>query len=237
MVLNSKIMLFILPVFLFLGIGVSMLAGVWNSGDKEPTRYEENELNPYDPQSISGSYSFSLVSEFYEIPIEVLYDAFSISSTFDPLEFKAKNLGMIYEATELEIGTEALQAFVALFKDLPYELVDVVLPDQAVNLILEHNLLLTEDQKSYLATHTITVIALDPSLVTFTDEEESTTDFAVKGPTTIQEVLDAGLTKAEFESIVGTSVSFTNETVKDFCIEKGLSFSEIKIQLEDAINP
>ena len=237
MVLNSKVMLFILPVFIFLGIGVSMQAGVWNSGDKAPTRYEENELNPYDPQSISGSYSFSLVSEFYEIPIEVLYDAFSISSTFDPLEFKAKNLGMIYEPTEFEIGTEALQAFVALYQDLPYELVDVVLPDQAVSLILGHNLQLTEDQRTYLTTHTITVIPLDPSLVSFNEDEENTTDFAVKGPTTIQEVLDAGLSKAEFESIVGTSVSFTNETVKDFCIKNGLSFSEIKLQLEDAINP
>jgi hypothetical protein len=94
----------------------------------------------------------------------------------------------------------------------------------------------TDDQKTYLETHTISVIVLDPSLVTLTEDEESTTDFSVKGPTTIQEVLDAGLTKAEFEDIVGTSVAFTNETVKDFCISKGLSFSEIKIALENAVN-
>jgi hypothetical protein len=236
MVINSKVLSIVIPLVLVLGIGGSMMAGLWNSGDKVPSRYEENELNPYDPQSISGSYSFSSVSEFYEIPVEVLYDAFSISSTFDPSIFKAKNLGSIYEAGEFEIGTEALQAFVALYNDLSYELVDVYLPTSAVNLILQHNLLITDDQKAYLDTHTITVVVLDPSLVTLTEDDETTTEFSVKGPTTIQEVLDAGLTKAEFEAIVGTPVTFTNQTVKDFCIAKGLSFSEIKLALQEAIN-
>jgi len=236
MVLNSKVLSIIIPLILVLGIGGSMLAGVWNSGDKSPSRYEENELNPYDPQSISGSYSFSLVSEFYEIPIEVLYQAFSISDTFDPSTFKAKSLGTIYEAGEIEIGTEALQAFVALYNDLPYTLVDVYLPTEAVNLVLEHNLKLTNEEKTYLSTHSLTVVVLDPSKVTSSEEEENTKDFTVKGPTTIQEVLDAGLSKAAFEAIVKNSVTFTNETVKDFCIAKGLSFSEIKLALEAAVN-
>ena len=130
-----------------------------------------------------------------------------------------------------------MQAYVALYNNLPYSLVDVYLPEQAVSSILSHNTLLTEEQKTYLSTHSIHVIPLDPSKVTFTEAEETTaTAFAVKGPTTIQEVIDAGMTKAEFESIVKTGVSFTNQTVKDFCIEKGLSFSEIKVALEEAIN-
>lgn len=236
MVLNSKILLLIIPAVLFLGIGGSMVSGLWNSGDKTPSRYQDNELNPYDPQSISGSYSFADISEYFEISVDVLYEAFSISDSFDPIDFKAKNLGSIYEPTQSEIGTEAVQAFVALYNDLAYELVDVYLPEEAVKLILEHNESLSEDQKDYLKTHTINVIPLDPTKITLSEDEETSTDFAVKGPTTIQEVLDAGLTKAEFEAAVGTSVTFTNQTVKDFCIEKGLSFSEVKIALQDAVN-
>jgi len=236
MVLNSKTLMLIIPAVLFLGIGTSMVSGLWNSGDKIPSRYDDNELNPYDPQSISGSYSFAAISEYFNIPIDVLYEAFRISDTFDPADFKAKNLGSIYEPMETEIGTEAVQAFVALYNGLDYELVDVFLPNDAVRLIFEHNTSLTADQNAYISTHTITVIPLDPEDVTLSEDDEVSTDFAVKGPTTIQEVLDAGMTKAEFEAIVGTSVTFTNATVKDFCIEKGLSFSEIKIALQDAVN-
>jgi len=212
------------------------VAGYWNTGsDRQPTRYQDDELNPYDPQSISGSYSISEISTFFKIPTDVLYEAFSISDTFDPTVFKAKNLGSIYEPTEFEIGTEALQAFVALYNNLPYTLVDVYLPERAIASVLNHNVNLSEDQKAYLAAHSISVITLDPSKVTFS-EEETTSGFAVKGPTTIQEVIDAGLTKTEFESITGEKVSYTNQTVKDFCIEKGLSFSEIKVSLDNAIN-
>jgi len=213
-----------------------MVAGYWNTGsDRQPTRYQDDELNPYDPQSISGSYSISEISTFFKIPIDVLYEAFSISDTFNPTTFKAKNLGSIYEPTEFEIGTEALQAFVALYNGLPYSLVDVYLPTNAVTSILNHNLTQNADQKTYLSSHTVEVVPLDPSKVSFT-EEETTTEFAVKGPTTIQEVIDAGMTKTEFETIVKTKVSYTNQTVKDFCIEKGLSFSEIKVALEEALS-
>jgi hypothetical protein len=236
MVLNSKLLMLVIPAILITGIGATIITGIWNTGsNRQPTRYQDDTLNPYDPQSISGSYSISEISTFYNIPTDVLYEAFSISNTFDPKIFKAKNLGSIYEPTEIEIGTEALQAFVALYNNLPYTLVDVYLPEGAIALVLNHNINLSEDQKTYLSSHSIHVIPLDPSKVTFS-EEETTSGFAVKGPTTIQEVIDAGLTKTEFESITGEKVSYSNQTVKDFCIEKGLSFSEIKVALENAVH-
>ena len=236
MVLNSKLLMLIIPAVLITGIGASMMAGYWNTGsDRQPTRYQDDTLNPYDPQSISGSYSISEISTFFNIPTDVLYEAFNISNTFDPNIFKAKNLGSIYKPTEIEIGTEALQAFVALYNNLPYTLVDVYLPEGAIALVLNHNINLSDDQKTYLSTHSAHVIPLDVSKVTFS-EEVTTSEFAVKGFTTIQEVIDAGLTKKEFEMISGVKVSYTNQTVKDFCIEKGLSFSEIKVALENAVN-
>ena len=89
----------------FLGIGASMVSGLWNTGDKLPSRYANNEQSSYDPQSISGSYSFADVSEFFDIPTTILYEAFSIPEIFIPSDFKAKNLGSIYESMDIEIGT------------------------------------------------------------------------------------------------------------------------------------
>lgn len=236
MVLKTKILSILIPVILFSGIGLFILAGLWNTGNKTPTRFEDNQLNSYDPQSISGSYSFADVSEFYEIPIEVLYEAFNIPNTFDPIDFKAKNLGSIYETLDVEIGTESVQTFVALYNNSIYEYSDAFLPKKAIELILKHNNSLSDEQISYLDTHSVNVVLLDTNSITLNEEdEEESTVFSIKGPTTIQEVLDAGLTKVEFEAIVGTSVIFTNETVKDFCIKNGLSFSEVKINLDNAL--
>jgi len=236
MILKSKLLSILIPIILFSGIGLFILTNLWNTGDKIPTRFEDNQLNSYDPQSISGSYSFADVAKFYEIPIEVLYEAFSIPDTFDPIDFKAKNLGSIYEALDVEIGTESVQTFVALYNNTNYEYSDAYLPKAAIEIILEHNVSLSDEQKSYLNTHSVNVVLLDTNSITLNEEdEEESTVFSIKGPTTIQEVLDAGLTKVEFEAIVGTSVIFTNETVKDFCIKNGLSFSEVKINLDNAL--
>jgi hypothetical protein len=46
-----------------------------------------------------------------------------------------------------------------------------------------------------------------------------------------------GMTLEEFETLTGAKVGFTNQTVKDFCIEKGLSFGEIKVTLSNALSP
>jgi hypothetical protein len=236
MILKTKALSIIIPAVLIVGIGSSMALGIWNTeSSKQPSKINDSELNSFDPQSISGSYTFTEIADFYEVPIDVLYAAFSISNEFNPSEFQAKSLGSIYETLDIEIGTESVQAFVALYQNLPFILVDIYLPTDAVNLILNHNLALTVDQISYLETHTITVVALDPSEVVFS-EEESSTGFTVSGPTTIQEVIDAGLSKTAIETIVGYKIDFTNQTVKDFCIDKGLSFGEIKVLLADAVN-
>jgi hypothetical protein len=136
-----------------------------------------------------------------------------------------------------EIGTEALEAFVALYNNLSYELIDVYLPSEAIQLILVHNTSLSDEDKEYLSSHTLLVVALDPSLVVLIQTDEDTNiGFAIKGPTTIQEVLDAGVSQAQFEEITGSSIISPEDTVKDFCVAKGLDFSEIKLALESIIN-
>ncbi|TFG83272.1 MAG: hypothetical protein E4G74_01460 [Erysipelotrichales bacterium] len=145
---------------------------------------------------------------------------------------QSKNIEALYEPMDIEIGNESIQAFVALYANLPYALVDVYLPWEATQLILQHNDQLSSDQKTYLQSHTVQVALLDPTKVVFT-EESSSEGFRVKGPTTIQEVLDNGMPKTEFERIVGMKVTYTNQTVKEFCIDNGLSFSVVKEALDE----
>lgn len=53
----------------------------------------------------------------------------------------------------------------------------------------------------------------------------------VKGSTTFQQVLDAGITQVQIEAILGAAMPPGNATIKDYCLEQGISFSEIKDQL------
>jgi hypothetical protein len=238
MVLKSKILFIIIPLFLVIGVVASVLLGFWDSKEEPMARSEAVELNANEVQTISGSSSLLSIGESYGIPIEVLYDAFSVSDTFDPALFMAKDLGKLYEPMTYEIGTEALESFVAMYNNLTYELIDVYLPSEAVQLILAHNSVLSEDQKTYLSSHTLLVDTLDPSLIIFNQTDDGTnTGFAIKGPTTIQEVLDAGISQDEFEEITGYSIISPDDTVKDFCVAKGLTFSEVKLSLEAIINP
>lgn len=238
MKIKANQLLFIIPVFLFGGIFLTQATGLWNTeSTKTPQRIQDNVENPYDPQSISGSYTLQEVSDFYSIPVSVLYEAFLIDPTYDPTVFKSKDIESLYSSMEVEIGNESLQAFVAIYQQLPFELVDVYLPRQAVDILLAYVMDMPQNQKDYLSSHSIEVTLGDPNDVILDEETEESEENLISGPTTIQQVLDMGMTLEEFESLTGAKVGFTNQTVKDFCIEKGLSFGEIKVTLSNALNP
>ncbi|MDF2952722.1 MAG: hypothetical protein K0S18_2305 [Anaerocolumna sp.] len=64
-----------------------------------------------------------------------------------------------------------------------------------------------------------------------TEDEEAEDEALVKGSTTFQQVLDSGISKEQIETIIGGNLPPTNQTVKDYCLASGLSFSEIKEQI------
>lgn len=66
------------------------------------------------------------------------------------------------------------------------------------------------------------------------DENNEEENF-VKGTTTFKQVLDAGITKQQIEEIIGSEMPSSNMAIKDFCLEEGLSFSEVKTKLNDLI--
>lgn len=240
MKIKMWIMALVIFAVIFGGIAVSMATGDWSTtSDKTPSKYVSGEFaGVNNPEDIRGSYTFSDVSAAFEIELSVLYDAFGIPADTDGSAMKTKDIEAQYG--EAEIGNGSVQVFVALYKGLPIELIDTYLPKRAVEIILETNPNLTQEQKDYLAEHqvdlseagTVETTGLEQTTEAAGSEEDEST---INGSSTFQQVLDAGLTRGQIEEIIGGSIPATNMSIRDYCTQNGLSFSEVKADLNDAL--
>jgi hypothetical protein len=241
MKINAKTMGILIFAILIIGIGVSMAAGLWaTDSEKIPVKYNDIELqDTYNPADIRGSYEFSEIAKLFEIDLEILFEAFGIPTESMGDNLQTKDLEVIYENSGVEIGNESVQIFVALYKGLPIEFDGSFLPEPAVRIILEANPKLTEEEKTYLETHTYVLtepVSVD-NLITEGNASEVVSDSeeVISGSSTFQLLLDLGITKAEIEEIIGGPMPLSNKSLKDYCSEEGLSFSDIKTQLNELI--
>jgi len=99
-----------------------------------------------------------------------------------------------------------------------------------------------DEQKAYIAEHTAKETAQEsapsasepsasPSPTGSPLKDGTNEEALVNGSTTFQQLLDAGISKEDIELIIGSPLPPTNQTVKDYCNAQGLSFSQIKDQL------
>lgn len=255
----------IVAVF-FTGIATTMAMGVWSSeSEKQPARFAEGSAaGEYDPSDIRGSYTFQDVSDLFAIPVTDLYEAFGLSEDLDPATTRTNALEELYGEIPgpdgpVEIGNESVQVFVALYKNLPVDLVDTWLPAPAVDLLIGANSNLTPEQIDYLAAHRVELPAIqteqsgedpetsvdpgtrDPSGPELPIPDLPATELPteekppVNGNTTFQQVLDAGLTNAQLQDIFGPDLPPGNMKIKDYCTEAGLSFSAVKTRLTELL--
>lgn len=231
----------ITAVVFFGGIGVSMATGLWSTtSDKTPAKIKEGyAAGSYNPEDIRGSYTFQEIATLFDIDLNILYQAFNIPKNTDGTKIKSKDVKTLYESASAEIGNESIQIFVALYQNLPIDLDDTVIPKNAAKLILQKNNQLSDEQKTYLQTHTIDLDKVSQNKESIfnnlasNSSEES--DALINGSTTFQKALDAGITKKEIEKIINASMPPSNLTIRDYCMENGLSFSSVKDQLNKLI--
>jgi hypothetical protein len=242
--IRTTLLAFILITVIFTGIATTMALDIWTTtSDKIPVTYKEGEYaGQYNPEDIRGSYSFDDVSRLFEVDLAVLLDAFGIAPETEGTEILNKNLETLYEDLEVEIGNGSVQLFVAMYRNLPLVPEDTYLLSRAVDIILEENKALTEAQKAYLETHQVTVegtrtlsSGTTPEPVPAGPEVKEEEENLVNGSTTFQKVLDAGITKEEISAVLGKPMPLPNQTVKNFCLAEGLSFSTIKEQLNELV--
>ena len=241
MKINMKNMAIIIFAVIFGGIAATIAAGVWTTeSDKIPATYKEGAYEgQYNPEDIRGSYTFTEVSDLFEVELDVLYEAFGLENINDE-GLQTKALEELYADSENEIGNGSVQVFVALYKNLPIVLENTYLPAQAIDIILETNKNITEEQRQYLMEHSVIIPEISQDTINEENneqqvetQEKTEEEKFVNGSTTFQQVLSAGITKKQIEEILGREMPSSNMSIKNFCLEEGLSFSEIKTKLNE----
>lgn len=227
----------IVLVILFGGYGIFKVVGLWDDvSDKAPTTIVNSDGSSiYDPSSIRGSSKFIELSEWFNIPLEDLGNAFNVPSDLWET-FANKDLEVLYSDLDVELGNGSVKLFVALYTGLPYEIEEeTYLPTQAVNLLTD-KANLSSEQVEYINKYKLDL----PENLTVNLSEKEETDseipVEVKGKTTFKEVIDAGVEKEVIEEILGLDIPSVNAIIRDFCIDNELEFSYVKESLTEEMN-
>lgn len=236
--INQKALAVLIVIILFGTVFSTTALGLWKTTNtKIPEKYKSGDYqDQYNPQDIRGSYSFGEISELFNIPIDDLAVAFSIEDRDNIASIQCKELETIYESTKLsgkEIGTDSVRIFVSLYKGLPITLNDTTYFPNSSELILLKAGKMTEQQKIFISSHII-----EPENSTQITEAAYVSEHPefIKGTTTFNEVLDLGVKKEDVEEVVNKSIPDTSEVIRDFCIQNGIEFSNIKSQIQNLID-
>jgi len=242
--INLKVVGLLSLGIMFGGIAIFVGLGIWQTeSTKIPAKFStgiyEGLANPAD---IRGSYTFAEVAEAFDVPAEILKEAFMISSDIDAEKIQTKDLEGMYSFEDgTEIGNGSVKLFVALYKGLPYALSDDYIFDKGVALIKQNQSELSTEIEAYLVEHTVLSEGLETkeneiaSVAIDTSEATSSEENLIKGNTTFQQVLDMGITVEAVESIINADLPQRSMTVKDYCMNENLEFSVIKAALQELI--
>ena len=238
----------ILLAVLFGGIFISSITGNWQTESvKVPAKLKDDAFaGEYNPVDIRGSYGFADISSLFEIPIDILAEAFMLPEDIKPENFYNKDLEGLYAMavdSDQEIGNASVQLFVAMYKNLPYPLEeDVYLPQIAVDLLLINRPLM-DDQVIYLEKHAIQInpalIGANAALIageTTIPEEHVEGEAMVKGQTTFYDVLEWGVSEEQITQVIGDSMPTASQLIRDYCTQTGISFNTIKIELQELVD-
>lgn len=245
MILRSKALGVIILVVLFGGIFGSSVLNLWNTqSSKEPARISAGDAaGEYNPEDIRGSHQFSEISEFYNIPLDVLANGFGLPSDVDAATFANKDLESLYGDLlegDKEIGNGSVKLFVALYTGLPYELPeDDYLPVPAVEILKKHAAL-SEEEIAFLDAHTIDISEIESQgeeqEQTDTEESHDDEERIIKGITTFADVLDWGVPEDTVVSIISGDVPNPAMTIRDYCDQNNLEFSTVKGELQAEVD-
>jgi hypothetical protein len=246
MTLTSKPLAVILFVMLFGGIGFSSIMGWWlTESTKVPVTFTDSEFaGKANPADIRGSYTFGDIAKSFDVPPEVLAQAFGIKEG-NPAAFAVKDLESMYLESGYEISTASVRLFVAYYTGLPFETTgqEIYVPQSATDILLARGKLTTE-QVAYLETYTIAEGELpqaeQPAGETppeAPDASSSTGDeYVVKGKTTFGELITWGVPESTIEKLIGDPMPDAATTLKDYAAANGLNFETLKPSLQAEVD-
>jgi len=192
----------------------------------------------YDVSDMRGSHTLEEIEKYYQLPASSAIEAFGLRPDTNPTLFQLKDMKEIFKPVELEgeeyiVETDTVKVFTSLYLKIPYVSDETFyLPEKTVNYLIENDKL-TEEEKEYWQGHTFKLEYLDSKYFTASEFSkivvEEAQGFNVTGRTTIQELLDGGITEEKFEEVTGIKVPEDKSIlVRDFVIDKGIEFGEVK---------
>ncbi len=202
---------------------------------KSPRKTAEGICDVID---MRGSHTLDEIEKHCQLPASSVIEAFGLRPDTIPEFFQLKDMKEIFKPVELEgeeyiVETDTVKVFTSLYMKIPYVSDETFyLPEKTVNYLVENDKL-TGEEKEYWQGHTFKLEYLDTKYLTASEftkiVAEEAEGLAVTGSTTIQELLDNGITEEKFEEVTGFKIPDKKSvSVRDFVIEKGIEFGEIK---------
>lgn len=271
MKIHSKTLGTIIAIVIFGGILGTSAMGLWKTESvRNPNSVQRNEsveesvveaaaentgTGDYYPADIRGNHRFGEISEMFNIPLEILVQAFALPADVDPANFNNQDFESIYPEFEgeQEIGNGSVKWFVALYTGLPFEFEDdeenTYLLRPAVD-ILKNHADLTAEQIAYLDAYIIE-IEIEQAEYNSPEDDPQTSDEAdgdgieseskqdemvVAGKTAFADLLDWGVSVEKIETIIGGEIPNRLILIYDYCAENGLPFGQIKAELQAEVD-
>ncbi len=231
---------------LVVGVGIAKITGYWRTeGSKVPIKISRGEFEgESDPGDIRGSYSFTDIEAAFGIPPEMMAAAFGMPEG-DPEQMKAKNVEETWGEMEggMEVGTDSVKLFTALWTGLPHDAEDTsVLPTAAVE-ILEAYQRIDAAQAAELR---LTAVALPnaaggeaapaESDQPAQSDDHEIPDRMVRGLTTFGDLKGWGVTEEMWLEKFGEPMGSRAASMKDFAEDTGMPVSEIKALAQDMVD-
>ncbi|MDF1566594.1 MAG: hypothetical protein RQ801_15020 [Spirochaetaceae bacterium] len=243
MVRKAPLVALVAVLTIVLGVGIAKSVGYWKTeSSKVPVTITEGEFaGEYDPGDIRGSYSFADIQEVFGVPPEMLAAAFLMTGG-NPDVILAKDLETTWAdlGGDVEVGTESVRYFTALWTGLPYEPEeDTVLPAAAVEILLAYDKIDTGRAAALMQRAVgpaggvqTGVTVSEPEAV----EDHEIPDRTVRGLTTFGDLSGWGVTPDIWESAFKLPMGSRSTAIKDWSTAEGLSMSEVKSQAQAMVD-
>jgi len=224
------------------GYGISKATGYWKTeSSKIPAKISEGDFaGENDPGDIRGSYSFDDIEASFGVPPEMTAAAFGLTGE-NPGAFQAKSLEDTWGELPggVEIGTDAVRLFTALWTELPYDAEETtVLPEAAVEILETYQRI---DGEKAAELRKTAVAFPDPAAGEevsgeISAEDHEIPDRMVRGLTTFGDLKSWGVTEEMWMEKFNLPMGSRAASIKDWADETGLSMSEIKPAAQDMVD-
>ncbi|MGB4585547.1 MAG: hypothetical protein WBH66_00680 [Rectinemataceae bacterium] len=260
MKLTIKSMTIIVVGTFIIGIAGAALLGFWQTtSTKQPVTIKEGEFAGLpNPSDIRGSYTWTDVAKAFNFDVKLILLGFGATVETE----KVNTLEAIYGEAGLpegtEIGTDSVRLFVSLLTGLPHASEEgTILPASTIPVLRENGkadpALIDEAAAKAFDTSAmqVPVAALAPAAAAPAPQPIATTPTTVKaagieaehvavvgtvtGKTTFKELKDWGLSEEKIKSATDGKIGPDGTAVKDWAAANGLTFSELKVKLQDLL--